>query len=383
MAQDYYEILGVSRDATPDQLKKAYRKKAIKYHPDKNPDDKAAEEKFKEASEAYEVLNDPQKRQTYDQLGHEGYTRRGQMGGGGGTHVDPFDIFSQVFGGGGGGIFEEFFGGGGRRSRGGPQQGNDLRYDQKITFEEAVFGVDKKISVPRAVNCERCKGQGGEPGSGKKSCGRCGGSGQVTMSQGFFSVRETCGDCRGRGEILEKPCTDCRGQGRTRKTKTIEIHIPAGVDTGARLRVSGEGDAGAMGGPPGDLYVVLEVQNHEIFKRQGNEVIVELPISYPTAVLGGSVDVPTVSGLAKLKIPAGTQNGSVLRLRGKGIPALRGGGRGDQHVASWYAAKLTCYGWPNHGDERDFLAFRILMDQSRYQRLARSHFRCHVDPPTL
>lgn len=338
MAKDYYETLGVSKGVAADELKKAYRKLAIKYHPDKNPDNAEAEATFKEISEAYDVLRDDEKRAIYDQLGHAGYTQRGRGGGGGGT-VDPFDIFSQVFSGGGGGggsIFEEFFGGGGggggRRSRGGPAPGADLRYDIQISFEEAVFGADKQIDVRKAVKCGGCTGSGVSPGSSKSRCRTCNGTGQVSMSQGFFSIRQPCQKCSGSGDIIDKPCRDCSGSGKVNESRKIEIHIPAGVDTGSRLRVAGEGEAGFRGGPSGDLYVVLHIQEHDVFARDGNDIIVEMPIDFPTAAIGGTISVPTISGIANLKIPAGTQNGSIFRMRGKGVPSLRGHGRGDQHV---------------------------------------------------
>ena len=335
MAKDYYEILGVSKTASEAELKKAYRKLAIKYHPDKNQGDKEAEEKFKELSEAYEVLSDPQKRQQYDQFGHAAFTGAGRGATGGGFH-DPFDIFSQVFSGGGGGgsIFEELFGMGGGRSRSssGPADGADLRYDMEITFEDAVYGTDKKIRVHRMDTCKECSGTGCAKGSSKETCQHCHGQGQVAMSQGFFSVRQTCPVCRGEGQIIKNPCKKCGGQGRVQAEKNLTIHIPPGVDTGSRLRVAGEGEGGLRGGHPGDLYVIIHVRPHEVFHRDGQDVLCELPIDFPTAALGGVVKVPTVTGEAKMKIPAGTQNGTILRLKGKGIPSLRGGGRGDQHV---------------------------------------------------
>lgn len=340
MAQeDYYQILGLDRNASDEQIKKAYRKLAIKYHPDKNPGDEKAEENFKKVSEAYEVLSDPEKRRRYDQLGHEAYTSAGRgagPGGAGGAHVDPFDIFSQVFGGGGAGgsIFEEFFGGGGagRRSRTGAQPGADLRYDMEIDFEDAVFGADQTVQIPRAVKCETCNGTGCRPGTSMKTCSHCQGTGQISMAQGFFSVRQACPYCQGAGRTVESPCPDCAGEGRVRKRKNIQIHIPAGVDDGSRLRISAEGEAGQRGGPPGDLYVILHVREHKFFKRRGQDITCEIPVSLECAVLGGKVSVPTLGGKAQLKIPAGTQSGSVFRLKGKGVPSLRGSGRGDQHV---------------------------------------------------
>ncbi len=363
-------MLGVSRTATQDELKKAYRKMAVKYHPDKNPDDKEAEDKFKEVSEAYEVLNDSSKRSIYDQVGHDAYVRRGRGGAsGGGGHTDPFDLFSQVFGGGGGGgsgsIFEEFFGGGRRQSRNGPQAGSDLRYDLQIQFEDAVYGADKQIELKKAEHCDKCKGEGAEPGTSKRSCPQCGGAGQVTMTQGFFSVRQPCQQCNGAGEIMDKPCSKCRGDGRVNKQKTIEIHIPAGVDTGARLRVSGEGEPGARGGPSGDLYVVLHVGEHEFFQREGNDIILDLPLDFPTAALGGTVKVPTIAGTAQLKIKTGTQNGTIFRLRGKGVPSIRGHGRGDQHVRIAVEIPTNL----NKEQRKRLKAFGDSLDDSAHPRL--------------
>ena len=336
MAQDYYDILGVAKNATEQELKKAYRKLAIKYHPDKNPGDEEAENKFKELSEAYEVLSDKQKRAKYDQFGHDAFTRSGgasASGGFGGFH-DPFDIFSQVFGGGGGGsFFDDLFGGGGnRRSASSAVDGDDLRYDLEIDFEDAVFGTDQKIKIHRNETCSSCKGSGAEAGTSRTQCTRCHGSGYVSMTQGFFSVRQPCPTCGGSGQEIKNPCKKCRGEGLVRAEKTLQIHIPPGVDNGSRLRVSGEGGGGIRGGRAGDLYVFLHIRAHEVFKREGNDVICEVPIDIATAALGGVVEVPTVSGAAKLKINEGTQNGTILRLKGKGIPSLRGGGRGDQHV---------------------------------------------------
>ena len=336
--EDYYNLLGVSKTASDTEIKKAYRKLAIKYHPDKNQGDKKAEEKFKQISQAYEVLSDKSKRSQYDQFGHEAFTSGGRSthGFGGGGFHDPMDVFSQFFGGSAGGgssFFEDLFGGGGgRRSASSAVDGADLRYDMEIDFEDAVYGADKKITIPRMGACDKCDSTGCEPGSGRKTCTRCGGSGQVALSQGIFSVRQTCPSCQGAGEIVEKPCRNCRGTGRVHTEKKLQIHIPPGVDTGSRLRVSGEGESGLRGGRTGDLYVFIHVRKHNIFHREGNDIICELPISYTTAALGGVVEVPTISGKAKMKIPAGTQNATILRLKGKGVPALRGGSRGNMHV---------------------------------------------------
>ncbi|HPN84535.1 MAG TPA: molecular chaperone DnaJ, partial [Victivallales bacterium] len=266
--KDYYDVLGVSKSASQDEIKKAYRKLAIKYHPDRNPGDKAAEEKFKELSQAYEVLSDQQKRAQYDQFGHEAFTRSGARSGaghGGFEFHDPFDIFREVFGDGGGGLFDNIFGGGrARRDPNGPIDGSDLRFDLPIDFEEAVFGTEKKIRIPRMETCQECSGSGAAKGSGRKTCPACGGRGQTSISQGFFSLRQTCGNCDGSGQVVEKPYSACGGRGLVRNEKTLKIHIPPGVDTGSRLRVSGEGEGGLKGGRPGDLYVIVHVHPHEI-----------------------------------------------------------------------------------------------------------------------
>ena len=338
MSRDYYDILGVDKSVAAPELKKAYRKLAVKYHPDKNPGNKEAEDKFKELSQAYEVLSDQKKRSQYDQFGHDAFTRsgRGSAAGGAGGFHDPFDIFSQVFGGGAGGsIFEEFFGGGGSR-RGGSQSasrdGADLRYDLEVDFEDAVYGGDKKITFTRLQSCTSCNGSGCKPGTGKATCRRCGGSGYISTNHAFLSMRQACPSCHGTGQVIEKPCSKCGGEGRFRAQKTIQIHIPPGVDTGSRLRVAGEGESGAQGGRSGDLYVVIHVRTHAIFNRDGLDIMCEIPISFTTAALGGIIEVPTISGKAKMRVPEGTQNGTVLRLRNKGIPSLRGGKRGDQHI---------------------------------------------------
>ncbi|MFA7183990.1 MAG: molecular chaperone DnaJ [Victivallales bacterium] len=337
--EDYYDILGISKNATEAEIKKAYRKMAIKYHPDKNQGNKDAEERFKKISQAYEVLSDKNKRVQYDQFGHAAFTSGGRSthGFSGGGFHDPMDVFAQFFGnagtGGGSSFFEDLFGGGGsRRSASSAVDGADLRYDLEIDFEDAVYGADKKITVPRMSACDKCNSTGCEPGSGRKVCPRCGGSGQVALSQGIFSIRQTCPACQGAGEIVEKPCRNCRGSGRIHTEKKLQIHIPPGVDTGSRLRISNEGESGLRGGRNGDLYIFIHVRPHNIFHREGNDIICEMPISYAVAALGGVVEVPTISGKAKMKIPPGTQNSTILRLKGKGVPALRGGARGNMHV---------------------------------------------------
>jgi len=330
--RDYYEILGVERNADAEELRKAYRKLAVKLHPDKNPGDKTAEEKFKELSEAYEVLSDPQKRAAYDQYGHAAFdprARAGRAGGFGGGFHDPFDIFREVFGG-GGSVFESIFGGVHDPSQ--PQRGDDLRYDLEITLEEAALGVEKEITVTKADRCEVCNGSGTEPGSKIHTCPTCGGRGQVLTARGIFSVAQTCPHCRGAGRIIDKPCKACHGDGKRQRTSKIKLRIPPGVDAGSRLRSSGNGEAGFRGGPPGDLYMVLHVKAHEIFQRDGDDLICEIPIRFAQAALGAEIEVPTLDGRATIKIPAGTQSGSVFRVKGKGVANLQGYGHGDLHV---------------------------------------------------
>ena len=333
--RDYYEVLGVARTATDDDIKKAYRKLAVKFHPDKNPGDKAAEEQFKELGQAYEALSDPQKRAAYDQYGHAAFdprSRASRGGGSGGGFHDPFDIFREVFSGGGsGGIFDEFFGGG-RSDPNGPQRGDDLRYDMEITLEEAAHSCEREITVTKSERCEACHGSGGEEGSRVKTCPTCGGRGQVLTSRGIFSIAQTCPACEGAGRVIEKPCRTCRGAGRHEKSSKIHLRIPAGVDTGARLRSSGNGDAGLRGGPNGDLYVVLRLKAHEIFQREGDDLLCEVPIGFVQAALGADVEVPTLEGRATVKIPAGTQPGTIFRLKGKGVKNIQGYGHGDLHV---------------------------------------------------
>ena len=317
--RDYYEILGVSKGADAKDIKKAYRRVAMKYHPDRNPDAPDAEDKFKEASEAYEILSDGDKRAAYDQFGHAGVDP--QMGAGGGFQGNFSDIFGDVFG--------DIFGGGGGRGRGGPQRGADLRYTLDISLEHAVKGTTVKIRVPTLVACEPCDGNGARSGSAAATCGTCGGAGQVRMQQGFFQVQQTCPKCRGKGKVISDPCPSCRGNGRVEETKTLSVKVPPGVDTGDRIRLSGEGEAGPDGGPPGDLFVQMSVKDHAIFERDGKHLFCEVPINFADAALGGELEVPTLDGRVVLKIPAETQTGKLFRLRGKGVKPVRGGPVGD------------------------------------------------------
>jgi molecular chaperone DnaJ len=329
--EDYYDLLSVSRTATEEELKKAYRKKAVEFHPDKNPGNKAAEEMFKKVSEAYEVLKDTDKRAAYDRYGHAAFQGPGQGPRGPGGFHDPYDIFREVFGqgGGGGGIFEEMFGGG---ARDGGRDGSDLRYDLEITLEEAAGGVEKEISFRRLVACEHCHGSGAEPGSKRVTCPTCRGAGQIRRSGGIIVFTQTCPTCNGAGVKIEKPCTVCRGEGRVTKSTKLNVRIPPGVDTGSRLRSAGNGEAAAAGGTPGDLYIVLTVKEHELFERQGDDLFCEIPIKFTLATLGGSIEVPTLSGRASLKIPPATQSGTTFRLRDRGLASLRGGRHGDQLI---------------------------------------------------
>lgn len=323
--RDYYDVLGVAKDVTGKDLKKAYRRVAMKFHPDRNPDDKEAEEKFKECAEAYEVLSDDQKRAAYDQYGHAGIEGMGGMGGGGGAQ--GFGNFSDIFG----DVFGDIFGGAGGPGggRGGPARGSDLRYNMDLSLEDAVKGVSKEIKIPSLVGCNTCDGSGAKKGTKPTQCSTCGGIGQVRMQQGFFSVQQTCPNCHGRGSIITDPCGDCHGQGKIEKTKTLSVKIPPGVDTGDRIRLAGEGEAGDMGGPAGDLYVQVNVREHEIFQRDGKNLYCEVPISFTDAALGGELEVPTLDGRVKLKVPAETQTGKLFRLRGKGVAPVRGGSVGD------------------------------------------------------
>lgn len=332
--RDYYEVLGVERSASADELKSSYRKLAMKYHPDKNPGDKAAEDRFKEIGEAYDVLSDADKRSAYDRFGHAAFQAGGPgTGGGRGGFHDPFDIFREVFGGGGGGIFEQFFGGGGRqRDASGAVAGSDLRYDFEITLEEAARGVEKQVELERAHACEKCNGTGSSKPGGVKSCPTCGGAGQVVTTRGFFQVQQPCRDCNGTGQIISHPCSECHGHGRVEKTGRIKLRIPPGITEGARLRSSGNGDAGLRGGPPGDLYVVIHIKRHEVFERDGEDLFCEVPVSFAKAALGGELMVPTLDGKASLKIPAGSQSNTTFRLRGKGMPRLNSSQKGDLMV---------------------------------------------------
>ncbi len=318
---DYYDVLGLSRNASEQDIKKAFRRLAMKYHPDRNPDDADALAKFKEAKEAHDVLVDPRKRSAYDQFGHAGVSGQGGFGGAGDFAGGNFsDIFGDVFG--------DIFGGragGGRRG----YRGADLRYDLSLTLEEAVAGKDVKIRIPTMVECHHCGGSGAKPGTKPKDCPTCHGAGQVRMQQGFFSIQQTCPQCRGRGKVIEEACGHCRGVGRLKEEKTLSVKVPAGVDTGDRIRLAGEGERGEHGGPGGDLYVQVNVLEHPIFKREDNDLYCEVPISFVTAALGGELQVPTLDGKVVLKIPAGTQTGKMFRMRAKGVKPVRGGPVGD------------------------------------------------------
>jgi molecular chaperone DnaJ len=323
--RDYYEVLGVPRTASDQEIKSAYRKLALKHHPDRNPGDKVAEDKFKEAAEAYAVLADTDKRHIYDRFGHPG------LGGAATGGFDPtvFTGFEDILGGLGDifGIGEMF---GGQRRRGGPQRGADLRYDLEISFDESARGVETTIQIPRQETCETCNGSGAAAGSKPTTCPQCQGRGQLRYQQGFFTVARTCGQCRGTGSIISSPCATCRGTGRVQQTRKLTVKIPAGIASGQRLRLSGEGEAGAGGGPAGDLYVVVHVQEHPFFHRDGNDLFCEIPLNYPTLALGGEITIPSLEGEQTLKIPEGSQTGATFRLRGKGMPdVVAGRGRGD------------------------------------------------------
>jgi molecular chaperone DnaJ len=319
--RDFYQVLGVPRNATEDAITKAYRRLAMKYHPDRNPDDKEAEERFKEAKEAYEVLTDSHKRAAYDQYGRAGL----DAARGAGQGFSPSDAFGDIFG----DMFGDIFGGGRRAGRSAVFRGADLRYELQLDLERAVAGTTTEIDFQSVVECEECRGSGAARGHAPVTCDTCGGAGQVRVSQGFFAVQQTCPRCRGRGSVIREPCPKCAGQGRVRSPKRLAVKVPAGVDTGDRIRLAGEGEAGRNGGPPGDLYVEIAVREHPIFERDGAHLSCEVPISFATAALGGSVEVPTLDGQAAIKIPAGTQSGRVFRLREKGVKPVRGGATGD------------------------------------------------------
>jgi molecular chaperone DnaJ len=338
--RDYYTVLGVNRDASDEELKKSYRKLAMKHHPDRAPDDKAAEEKFKEAKEAYEVLSDAKKRAAYDQFGHAGVDQSAGFGAGGAGAAGGFGAFSDAFG----DIFGEIFGAQrGGRGGSGVFRGADLRYNLELNLEEAARGTEAKIRIPALEECETCHGSGAKPGTQAKTCQACNGRGEVRVSQGFFSIQQTCPTCHGTGKVIPDPCGTCHGAGRVKKHKTLSVKIPAGVDQDDRIRLTGEGEAGVNGGPTGDLYVVINLKPHPVFAREGGDLHCEMPISFATAALGGDIDIPTLDGHAKIKVPTETQSGQVFRLRGKGIKQVRGTQQGDLfcHVVIETPVNLT------------------------------------------
>lgn len=322
--RDYYEVLLVARTATLDEIKKSYRKLAMQFHPDKNPNNKEAEDKFKEASEAYSILSDTNNRAKYDQYGHAAF----QQGRGGFEGFSDFSGFEDIFG----DIFSSFFGGAGASRKTKARAGKDLRYDMEISFEEAAFGLEREITIPKRIVCEECQGSGAKDGSKPETCADCQGQGQVKMQQGFFTISRTCGKCSGTGQVIKNPCKNCHGSGLKASKATIKVKVPAGIDEGQRLKLRGEGEVSASGGPAGDLYVQIGIKPHEIFQRQEAEIICEVPISYATAALGSEIDVPTIEGVTKLKIPSGTESGKIFRMKNKGIQVLGTNQRGDQHV---------------------------------------------------
>ena len=325
MARDYYDILGLSKSASENEIKSSYRKLAMKYHPDRNPGDKKAEDKFKEISESYEILKDPQKKAAYDQYGHAAFSQ----GSGGGTSSG----FSGFGSGGFSDIFEDMFGMGGGSERRSSSTGSDLRYDLSVSLEQAYSGDQVEISLTVPTKCEPCNGSGANKGSQPKQCSQCGGYGKVRAQQGFFTIERTCATCSGAGEIIGDPCRLCKGQGRVNKNKKLSVNVPAGVDNGTRIRLSGEGEAGARGSSPGDLYIFIDIKDHTIFQRDGKDTFIEVPVSFIDAVLGNSIQVPCIDGSkAKMNLTSGTQSGTRLRMKGKGMPGLRGGSRGDQYV---------------------------------------------------
>ena len=376
--RDCYEVLGLDRGATEDQVKKAYRKLAMKYHPDRNPGDKDAEEKFKEATESYEILSNAELRQRYDQFGWGAFERGNGRGGGfgGAGHIDleeAMRAFASAFGGGGGGFGGSFFeslfggmGGGGGRDADGRSRGADLRYDLEIDFEEAAFGAKRELTLDVVEDCAACNGTGADGKSQRETCSACGGRGMVVQNMGFVHVRQPCPRCGGTGEIIRHPCRKCGGAGRAKVARTLSLNIPAGVDTGSRMRLAGKGEGGARGGPPGDLFVVLHVREHALFSREGADTHCEIPIPFHIAALGGEIQVPTVRGDVPLKIPAGTQPGKVFVLRGLGLPEVRGGGTGDHYVAVTIEVPTGL-----HGNAADLLAaFGAAVKESNHPRLA-------------
>jgi molecular chaperone DnaJ len=364
--RDYYEVLGVNRDASDDDIKKAYRKLAMKWHPDRNPDNPKSEERFKEAKEAYEVLTDARKRPLYDQFGHAGMDQAAGAGGfGAGAAGAGFGNFADAFG----DIFSDIFGGG-RGGRSSVYRGADLRYNLEISLEDAARGTETRIRIPAMEECATCKGSGAKPGTSPTTCPTCQGHGQVRMQQGFFSIQQTCPRCHGTGKIVASPCQTCGGAGRVKQHKTLAVKIPAGVDEGDRIRLSGEGEAGMNGGPAGDLYVVIHLKPHTVFTRDHNDLHCEMPISITTAALGSEIEIPTLDGYAKIKVPAGTQTGQMFRLRGKGIKGVRSSSHGDLicHVAVETPVNLT----PRQRELLQELETINLRDNGRHNPRAKS-----------